>query len=242
MDQYDQSQHSSSQETGIEEITDAELIRAFIEEAKIDLHTAMPCKVMSYDVGSQTVSVSPALYRAVPDGDGNYLTEPLPQLDDVPVGFMAGGGFAISLPVSAGDYGLLIFCERNIGSWRGTGNQGDPGDLGMHTLDGAVFLPCVRPDNAALSSADASNMVLGSDTNGNGRIVIKPGEIDLGAAVNSFIARADKVISHLTAINNLLANCTPAGVETGLAAIKVLAQGLQTAGFADVATTNAKVP
>src|SRR6478735_3396045 len=119
----DQPQHSSAQETALEEITDAELINAFIAAALTDLHVAMPCQVVTYDSTSQTVTVTPAQNKAMPDGAGNFVSVPLPQLSDIPVGFMAGGGCAISFPVSAGDYGMLIFCERNIGSWRGTGNQ-----------------------------------------------------------------------------------------------------------------------
>lgn len=231
-------------ESGLEDITNSELIDLFIELRLIDLHKVTIGRVESYDTSAGTVQVTPMINKMIPDGatPPNYVSEQMPALADVPVAQTRGGGFFAAFPLKKGDFGILLYCDRNIAAWRGTGNQSDPGDLGLHTLSSGLFIPAMAPDASAIKNADANNLVIGSDTEPKARIVIKPtGEIDLGAAAASFIARADKAIAHFNAINNLLANCTPAGTETGLAAVKLAAQGLQTAGFADVATDNAKV-
>lgn len=184
-----------------EEITQAELLDMFLEQFARELHKAMPCKVEAYDSNAQTVDVVPALNRSVPDGDGNYITEKLPKLSAIPVVFPRCGQFGITFPIAVGDYGLIVVCDRNIGAWRLTGNQGDPGDLGMHTLDGAVFIPGFFPDSKPAQSADPNNMVIGSDSNAASQIVIKPGgEIDAGSGATNYVAMADKVLSQLSSI------------------------------------------
>jgi hypothetical protein len=188
----------SAQETALEEITDAELYDAFIAAAQSDLHTCCPCTVT--EVNGRTVTVTPGVNRYVPDGAGNLISEPLPQLKDVPIADMVANGMIIALPVTVGDTGVLIFSERPIGAWRATGQQGDPGDVGMHTLDGAIFVPMLQPDAKTAQSADATGIVIGSDSNPAGRLVIRPAMILAGATASNFVAMSDKVLSALNAI------------------------------------------
>lgn len=180
-------------ESNIEEVTQAELLDLFLEQHSRDLNVAIPCKVESYSASAQTVDVVPALNRSVPDGAGNYITEKLPKLSAIPVVFPRCGQFGITFPIAVGDYGLVVVCDRNIAAWRSTGNQGDPGDLGLHTLDGAVFIPGLFPDSKPANSADGTNMVMGSDTDGNSRIEFKPsGGGNLGAgATDNIVTKAD---------------------------------------------------
>lgn len=229
-------------ESGLEDIPLAELIERFIEADRVELHVCLPAKVEAFNASKQTVDVTLQFNRAVRNGQDDFVSEALPKLSDVPIGFTRGGGFFVSVPIAVGDFGMVICAERNLGAWRQAGNQGDPGDLGMHTLDGAWFVPAVAPDANALQNVDANNMVIGSDSTPGARIVIKPsGEIDLGSDANRFAARADKVITYLNLIIGWLAGCTPSGTETGLAAIKALATTQQGVGEADVACANVKV-
>jgi hypothetical protein len=186
-------------DTPIEEVTDYEVVDAHITSRLLDLHTSFPAKVESYNASTQTVDVVPCLNRALPDGAGNMVSETLPKLGGVKVCFPRCGGFFVSLPIQAGDYVLVVCSERNIGNWRATGNQGDPGDLGMHTLDGAVAIPGVFPDSKALTSADATNMVIGSDTAPGARIAITPSGVEVGGN-SDFVALAAKVMTELQAI------------------------------------------
>jgi len=176
-------------DTGLEQITEAELMQMVVDDNLIDLHVSMPAKVQSYNKDKQTVNVVPMLRRAVTDGAGGFVTQSLPALADVPVCFPRVGAFFMSFPIKAGDFVLLIFCERNIGTWRALGSEADPGDLGRHTLDGAVAIPGIFPDSKPIKNAHATNMVLGSDTNANGRIELTPTEVHLGAGASKQVVR-----------------------------------------------------
>lgn len=183
-------QSSTSQESALEDIPLDELLRLALQDRLIDLHVALPARVESYNATTQTVVVTPMINRYVPDGDGGYVSETLPQLADVPVKFPRCKQFTISFPLVKGDMGALVFCERNIGVWRATGAQSDSGDVGTHTLDGAYFDPGLMPDALASKTASGANMVIGSETDGNSRIEILPsGGVRLGAGATKGIAR-----------------------------------------------------
>ena len=63
------------------------------------------------------------------------------QLQGVPVGSPTvtaleaearGGGYLLMFPLSAGDTGLLEFCDFSIDLWRSSGNIDEPNDLRTH--------------------------------------------------------------------------------------------------------------
>lgn len=214
-------------DTNTEQVTLAELLQIAMDSRLTDLHVALPARIESYDKAKQTVDVQPMLKRALPDGRDNYTAESLPTIADVPVLFPRSGGFFISMPLAKGDFVLLVFAERSMANWRSTGNESDPGDLGMHTLDGAVAIPGIFPDSKALSSADDTNMVLGSDSNGSGRIEIKSNAINLGAGATEGVMTKKDGQALYFAING--AGVTP---NDGGASFKAaLLVGLTSAGW-----------
>ncbi len=176
-------------DSAVEQVSLAELLDMHFQHHQVDLHVALPARVERYDTATQTVDVVPQVNRALPDGAGNFVTEPLPKLADVPVLFPRCGRFSITFPLSVGDFVLLVFAERSLAAWRATGAQSDPGDLGMHTLDGAVALPGLFPDAQPAAAADGANMRVGSDTDPNGRIELPGSEIRLGQGASKGIAR-----------------------------------------------------
>ena len=208
-------------ESSLEEVTDAELHRAFIESyLNNEFHKVAIARVESYDVSSQTVELTLMVNRMLPDGatPPNYTSEPLPKIPSAKVMHPRAGGFFVAMPVKKGDFGVALFCDRGIATWRSTGNQSDPGDLGLNTLSSALFFPCVFPDKQSLQNADANNLVIGSDTNGSSRIVIKPGgEIDAGAAAAQFVAMANKAKTWLDAFVGAVTGWTPVSQDGGAA-------------------------
>ena len=180
-----------------ERVSMAEMVTAAMEARLIDLHTAMPGKVHAYDAAKQTVDVIRSSTDTYPMTTAATWPGTLPIIPDVPVGFMRGGGFFASFPLKAGDYVLVIFCERSLGAWRQSGEQGDPGDLEIHGLSGAYAIPCAAPAAGKLAGAHADNLVIGKD--GGAQIHIKPsGEIDLYEEnAGDFVALAQKVLMEL---------------------------------------------
>ena len=135
-----------------------------------DIHTALPAKVVSCDGHSATVQLM--ITQVMKGGE----TLALPPLVDVPVGFYRGGGFCVTVPVKAGDEGLVIFAERCIDGWYVSGQQSAPLDTRFHDYSDAFFLPqgSSQPNRIPDYSADSLSM---QTDDGSTFIRIKPGKI-----------------------------------------------------------------
>jgi len=171
-----------SDDSASEDVSLSELLTAHHDSRQGDLRVALPARVTAYNRTAGTVDVNICISRSIPDGSGNYLSEPFPGLSDVPIQYMRCKQFALTFPLAVGDCGALIFCDRNIGSWRGNGGSPngtnepvDPGDLGMNTFDGAFFVPGLFDDGGISAGADASNMRIGLDGTSGGTIDFTPG-------------------------------------------------------------------
>lgn len=201
--------------------TDAELIFEAIESALIDVHVALPAQVQSYDVVTQTVEVQLQVKRMLPKLDGQFVTESLPVIQNVPVEFMRTKAFAITLPIQTGDYGFVVFSEMSIDQWRSKGIETSAGDIGRHTLTGGVFRPGLNPNADKLSdAAHPTNLVVGLDGD-NAQIHITPsGSILIGADATKAAAREGDAVSvvvpagtFLTAATGGVLNPTPVTLD-----------------------------
>lgn len=191
-----------------------------------DLHTCMPGEVVAVRAGAtdgrQFVDVLPMLQRVVVDEDGVPLSEALPVLQMVPVAYMQGGGFFLSLPLRVGDTVLLVFAERSLDSWIQTASPGArtpvvPGDLSTHTLQGAVALPCgPAPRAALLAGVDATDMVVGTS---DGTILARfraDGSVTIAEGTD-YVALANLVATELQALWSAMNGHTHVVATTGSA-------------------------
>ena len=86
-----------------------------IQESLMNLNTAMPCKVLSYNQGARTAKIQP-LYMSKEVGQ---QPEPLSPIEDVPVLFQRfqvnGGTPQEYMPVlNAGDIVFVVFAQRAL--------------------------------------------------------------------------------------------------------------------------------
>ena len=152
----------------------AELLQQAVAAQLFEVHTSMPGQVVAVyaDAKSkhQFVDVRPCLRRALPADDDNpkpFVEEDLPVLPRVPVGFPQGGGFFVSVPLNKGDFVTLVFAERSIDRWIATARKQNgatisTGDIGTHSLDGAIALPFgPAPAGELLEGVSGSDLVLG---------------------------------------------------------------------------------
>lgn len=199
-----------------------------LQQALGNVHTCMPAEVVRVHAGehkNQFVDVLPGLMRTASDEDGNPIDEALPLIPMVPVGYIQGGGFFISVPLAVGDIVTLVFAERSLDQWlevakKSSGRAIDPGDVSTHPLEGAIALPCgPAPRSALLPSVSATDLVIGKD--GGARIHIKSdGVIHLGdEAGASFVALASKVATELDRIKTDLST-----LKSAISGAAVLAQ------------------
>jgi len=191
-----------------------------------DVHTCMPAEVVAVRTAArdarQFVDVLPLLQRAVIDADGVEVNEAYPMLQMVPVGYMQGGGFFVSLPLRIGDVVTVVFAERSLDSWIESAIPGAhtpvvPGDLATHSLQGAIALPCgPAPRATLLEGVDGADMVVGTD---NGTILARftpTGDVVLAEGVH-YVALENLVHTELGKLWDALGTHTHTVATTGSA-------------------------
>lgn len=189
-----------------------EVIRASIAEYLVDVHTAVPARVTSYDATKQTISCTVALRKTRELPDGSEVTEPVAELHDVPIQFLGLGDVGITFPVPVGAPVLLLFAERSVDRWKaGDGSEVDPADVRTFHLSDAFAIPGFRPRGAKLANVPTDALTI-------------HGDIKLGAHdATSFAARADQVDSALNTLKLAINGIAPGAVTSlpGTACTKV---------------------
>ncbi|HHT2967489.1 TPA: Gp138 family membrane-puncturing spike protein [Citrobacter koseri] len=104
------------------------------------LRVSIPGIVQSFDPGTVTAVVQPAIKGYEPDSNGVNQSTILPLLVDVPVVFPRGGGCTLTFPVKAGDECLVIFADRCIDFWWQNGGVQEPVDDRAHDLSDAFCI------------------------------------------------------------------------------------------------------
>lgn len=147
-----------SDEINVESPTFAKVIKDAIESRLVDVHTALPGTIQSYDAAKQMANVQPTIMRKYHSGKISSL----PVINNVPVVHPRGGKAAILLPLKAGDPCLLIFSERSLDIWKSKGGQVDPQDTRKHTLSDAFCIPGGSDFSSAIAG-DASDLIMIND-------------------------------------------------------------------------------
>lgn len=228
-------------EHGSRTLTDT--IRAALEAGLLEVRTATPARVQSYEAEYQRAVVVPLLQRKTSTGD---LISPGP-ISDVPVLFPRGGGFAFAFPIAAGDVGLLVCSDRSLDRWLDSGGVVDPQSRRHHSMTDAIFLPGLHPWNDPITQTSSSSLLIGAEDglplirmtpDGQVKITataVRLGDPDAAAA----LALATAVDARLSAIVTWLnahvhtgvttgpgvsGTATPIGAQASVAATKVFGQ------------------
>lgn len=190
--------------------SDVEIIRTAIRNRLADVRTSIPAIVKSYDAAKQTCTCE--LATRIPTSEGN--PEEFPPLEDVPVKWQRGGGYFCTMPLAAGDAGLLVFCEADFSAWRETGEVSDATQERRHGMY-AYFLPggCASGDEIADASATA--LVIGKD--GGPVMKIDGGGIELGAAASQYVALSNLVTAQLNTLKSAISEAAVVPMDGGAA-------------------------
>ncbi len=125
--------------------SEAESQRVMFDRQAIELRTAMPCIVVAVSSNGTTVDVQPAISQTQ-RLDGNVNQVNLPIVRGVPIAVMGStiAGLFVCIPISAGDDGLLIVCDRAIDNWQygdGVSRTPDFETPRHHDITDAIFYP-----------------------------------------------------------------------------------------------------
>jgi hypothetical protein len=210
--------------------TTAEVFDRLLQRDRSNLHVALPAVVDSYNTTTQTATVKPQLMHVL-TVDEERTTYEYPSIPDVPVAWPRGGGYFLHFPLSLGDTGLLIFCERDLAQWRVSGENSDAGDDRLHTLAGAVFYPGLHTVPGQLSAGQA----------GTGEAVLAGGIVRLGdPTASDFAALASVVMTNLNAIKSAISGAAVVAGDGG-AALKANIVAALSSFPAAVAATMVKI-
>lgn len=117
--------------------------------------TALPGIVQSFNAVAGTCTVQPAVQVQVTDKDGAKKFVSLPILVDVPVQFVGGGSYVLTMPVKKDDEGLIIFSCRCIDAWWQNGGVQPQAELRLHDLSDGFLIPGFRSQARKLSNVNA---------------------------------------------------------------------------------------
>jgi hypothetical protein len=146
-----------------------ETLRMAFDSQLANLWTSLPAIVTAVDLTKMTVSAQPSLKGSTLQPSGEYTSNNLPILVDVPIQFPSAGGFALTLPIKTGDEILIVFASRCIDAWWQSGGIQEQLEFRMHDLSdgfaivGISSVPNVIPNisaiNAQLRSKDGTTFL-----------------------------------------------------------------------------------
>lgn len=181
-----------------------DVLDVFLDARQDEIQTAMPGRVERYDASDQTASVAPMVRRAVPNRAGRYSFEALPTVHAVPVVWLRAGSWFLHMPLTRGDFVLLVVLERDASAWRQRGELSDPVDTRAHHLSHAVAIPGLYPRSHDLGDTPTDALVVGRDggptvrVQSDGTVVVDAGDVQL--AGTSALSLASPLDVHLSAI------------------------------------------
>lgn len=192
-----------------EDVSLADLLRQASAAALDGVYTSMPGVVQKYDAAKQTIDVLPAVRRWYVDSEtGERVAEDLPVIPTVPVVFPAGGGYALTFPLAAGDPVTLVFSMVSAAEFLETGQITLPLDTRTHCANYPVALPGALPRPAALTDATDTMLHLGY-RGADAQIEITHSEVHLGRGATETLALASKMVTELGKIATALGTCAP---------------------------------
>jgi hypothetical protein len=127
------------------------------------------------------VEVDPQIQMVARDNQGAEAPVNIAVLSRIPVGLFKAGGFVLTLPVSAGDEGIILFSDRSLSLWKETGKKAPPRETEFHGLSGAVFVPFPTSKPGAIQGFDGSGLYAGMEDKSAYLRVGKAGDVKVFA-------------------------------------------------------------
>uniref|UniRef100_A0A6M3JXG5 Phage protein Gp138 N-terminal domain-containing protein n=1 Tax=viral metagenome TaxID=1070528 RepID=A0A6M3JXG5_9ZZZZ len=167
----------------------AEMLGRTLDARIRNIRTATPGVINRYLEGDQVADVE---LPVRPGGEAQ------PVLASRPVLIMGGGDGYLVFPYSAGDTGLVVVCDTDIGAWRASGDVGPPADDGRHGLGGGVFIPGLRVAGEEVAAPAGATVLAGGDVRlGDSAATKLAMNDDIVGAINTWAAAVSVAITAL---------------------------------------------
>ena len=145
-------------------VSNAEAVDGAISSRLREVNTAIPAVVQSFDASTGRITVRPAIDKVV---DGSPRQHAL--ISDVPVMYLAGGGFSVVHPLADGDLVTLLVSQNGMSDFKRRLAQGAdpvrsmPNRRVNFRLQDAIAIPGLLTGDALDIPADALDFRLAAD-------------------------------------------------------------------------------
>lgn len=174
-----------------------EIFRAFANRFRQTIRVGVPGTIVSFDHATRLATVQLGVQEAI-DGDPENGFQDVPPLTDVPIARPRGGGFALSLPMAAGDAVHVVFSESDPAGFRRNGGTQPPDSFKRFGLFACAF-PCDWLDESQGPAGEAGKAIL--EGAAGVRLVVDATAVHVGGDGGSqFVALANLVQIALNAI------------------------------------------
>lgn len=184
----------------------ADTIGRMIDERIGRTFTALPGRIRSFDPTTQRATVE---VLHTPQVGGAALA--IPDLVEVPVSQPRGGGFAITLPLKAGDGVQILFQSGDTDAWYQKGGAQEGATRRASDLSFAVAVPGLEPAPNALGSYDPDNLVIG--TPGGGVTVSPEGKVSIEGGGEDLLTILHDLLTLLEAATTTVTFGSSAGIH-----------------------------
>lgn len=138
----------------------------FLNKIMMNIDCVIPGIVQSYDKTTNRAVIKPAITGVASQGQ-KVSKEPY---INIPVLQLCGGGAKITFPISKGNTGWLVACDRNISIFKQNLTESAPNDYRKHKFEDAFFIP------DAINLAGSDDLVIDS---GSKKLAINTSELKI---------------------------------------------------------------
>lgn len=151
------------------------LLLYFNDQINLDLECCLPAIVVSYDRAANRAVLQPAVSEVATSGQKISRDK----LYDIPVLTMSGGGYFINFPLSPGDTGWIVACDRDISLFKQNLTETAPNTYQKHRFSDAFFVPD-KVKNFTIAGTDGGLVI--SNLGGNNKIVLNGSNLEITSA------------------------------------------------------------
>lgn len=158
-----------------------------LSDLKREIFATLNCvqvgRVTKVTGSEQSVEVQLQIRQPLIDGSSVAV----PVLVDVPFFVIQGGSAYINMPVSIGDYCIVLFNDRDIDTWWTSDGVSDPNTTRKHNLSDGIALVGINP-KTAVRNYNGDNLQLFGDEihlNGSSKTFVTHAELD--TALQTFV-------------------------------------------------------
>ena len=178
-----------------------------LRQFSLDIETALPAVVLSYDRLNNIVTCRPAINRITVENKSVERSEVV-----VPCLNLAGGGIGINLPLKAGNTGWIIAADRNTENFKQTLAVADPNTFEIHRYEHGFFIPD-KISGFEVAEEDSDALVI-QTLDGTTKIAIGDGQVSITSKNNVKVNSVTADVTVATSANVICPLMTVTGAIT----------------------------